>query len=80
MQLLKSLQGIAAKHGATLTHVRSLSPLYIEMYAAHGDFSRGVLSAVEEVYAQILSTPDGRQAARDLGFDVGMLGVGGGDQ
>lgn len=76
MQLLKLLQGIAMSHGATLTCAKTLLPLNIERNAKQGDFSRGVLATVAEVYALILSVHEGRQAARDLGFDVGMLGVG----
>ncbi len=68
MQLLKLLQGIAMSHGATLTCAKTLLPLNIERNAKQGDFSRGVLATVTEVYAQVLSTADGRQAARDLGF------------
>lgn len=80
MQLLKLLQGIAMSHGATLTCAKTLLPLNIERNAKQGDFSRGVLATVAEIYTQVISTGDGWHAARDLGFDVGLIGVFGGDE
>lgn len=66
--LLERLQAIALLHGAHLQHPSSLRALSIERNARKGDFSRGVLAAVAEVYLVACQSPEGRQAVRDLGF------------
>jgi hypothetical protein len=67
-QLLEHLQAIALRHGASLTHSQTLHPMSIESNAKSGDFSRGVLATVVEVYWLAGQAAEGRQAILDLGF------------
>lgn len=66
--LLKHLQAVALHHGSTLTCRATLRPMNIDLFAKHGDYSRGVLATVVEVYSLVGQTPEGWQAIRDLGF------------
>lgn len=66
--LVKHLQAVALSHGSTLACPASLRPMHIDLHAKHGDYSRGVLATVVEVYSLVGQTPEGRQAIRDLGF------------
>lgn len=68
-ELLEHLQAMAVLHGATLTQRGTLLPMSIEAHAVRGDLSRGVLATVAEVYSLACKSPEGRQAARDLGFE-----------
>ena len=67
-KLLEHLQAISLEHGASLTCGASLRPLMIERCATRGEYSRGVLSTIAEVYFLLGDTPEGRQAIADLGF------------
>lgn len=67
-KLLKHLQATALMHGSTLTHSSTLRPMHIDLHAKRGEYSRGALATVVEVYSLIGQTPEGRQAMRDLGF------------
>lgn len=66
--LVKHLQAIVRQHGSTLTCPATLRPMHIDLFAKHGDYSRGALATVAEVYWLIGQTAEGRQAIRDLGF------------
>lgn len=66
--LLKHLQATALMHGSSLTSRASLRPMHIDLQAKHGDYSRGVLATVVEVYSLVGQTPEGRRAILDLGF------------
>lgn len=74
-KLLEHLQALSLQHGASLTHPSTLLAMSIESRAKHGDFSRGVLATVAEVYRVVSETPDGRQAIQDLGFEPFLQGV-----
>ena len=67
-KLIEHLEALANLHGATLKHPLSLTPMSIECYAKHGDFSRGVLATIVEVCRLASQTTEGRQAIHDLGF------------
>ncbi len=67
-RLLEHLQATALLHGSTLTHSATLRPMHIDCHAKRGDYSRGVLAMVVEIYWLIGQTAEGRQAMRDLGF------------
>ena len=67
-ELMKTLQGLAINHGASLTCAASFRPMSIEM-SAKSEFSRGVLASIAEVYVLAAQTSEGRQAILDLGFE-----------
>lgn len=67
-RLLEHLQTTALLHGSTLTHSATLRPMHIDCHAKRGDYSRGVLAMVVEIYWRIGQTAEGRQAILDLGF------------
>ena len=66
-KVIESMQTCATKNGADLTNVISLLPINIG-HNAKSDFSRGVVAGIAHAYHMLCQTPEGRQAAFDLGF------------
>lgn len=66
--LLKLLQSIATKHGASLTAPGTLMPIWAHKNAK-SEFDFGVLACVAEIYWLVGQTLDGRKAIYDLGFE-----------
>lgn len=65
--LLRGLQDVALAAGASLKCSRTLLPLNISMNAKT-EFAMGVLACVAAVFDLVCQSPEGRQAALDLGF------------
>mgnify|MGYP006268703569 CR=1 FL=1 len=67
ISLLKTLEAVSIKHGATLKRPDSFLPLNMWINA-ESEFSRGVLAGIAHVYYELSQSTEGRQAIFNLGF------------
>lgn len=69
-EILEHMDGLlewSANGKATLRHPMTASAISLNAYV-DSEFSKGVASAIFDLYILICNTPDGRKAASDLGF------------